>query len=441
MSKLVRRNRLSLGINNVLDPGAHPARRDGAKYVVQATNVDCMAGGQLKSRITHSRRLQDRKKVCDPASLIPYNGGVFGVFVVNHSSNEAEGYIPSRIEVGFAKGDTYTTLSVIDFPDPYPTGRAFIAARGLAPATVANGEVYFMQRDLTTGERHALVYDGVNVRPWAIPPPTTVSIVDYTPLPTVRDAVTRVAVTREYMGVESVPTELDAVYHAVSSVLIDVGDLGPPGSTLNVYVTEPDGSVFYFVGEYPSGYTGGVPVYTDALPTGRVLQTIGCIFPAEAQVLAQVNGVLLLADKKTLYVTRAYEPNLVDAVRGVFAFTETVTDIQAAEGSAYILAGEMYLLQGVGTDEPKLTRVEVGERAIAGSLRRVSENRVVWATALGFVYGNENGTIEYVTKGVYHINDPAPVYTSRFFRDGQEFVTFTKAPVDPQLFLTNRPRG
>lgn len=133
-------------------------------------------------------------------------------------------------------------------------------------------------------------------------------------------------------------------YPAGAQVVVPIA---PAGHQVALYVTEPDGSIYYHAATAAGGSTITLGP-TD--PSARALTTMGFRRLVPGRHLVASQGVLVTALGTVVSHSLPMHRHLCDPVQCFFQYGAEVTGILAGAGGLYVLADKCYKLTGVGTD-------------------------------------------------------------------------------------------
>lgn len=171
----------------------------------------------------------------------------------------------------------------------------------------------------------------------------------------------------------------------------------------SVYVTQPNGDVFYLFRDLPvnqtslsvTGFSHNTIQETNMFLSG----------PPSGHDVVYSSGRLWMAVDKYVFWTEPLMYHLFKLRENYFAFPETVNMIIGVENGIYISSDQTYFVSSTD-DTPKLNIVS-SETAITGTkiqmfgeaLQDGSDPSVIaaWASEGGIVIGDENGSVKNIT--------------------------------------------
>jgi len=205
-----------------------------------------------------------------------------------------------------------------------------------------NGEVYW-----SNGTDKGRVLPSLTVAHWGLPVPPQPSLVGsaggslyagrYQVAVTFEDAS-----KEEYGACEPVTIDLDEN----SSLEVTVGGGWPVEAVLaNVYVTRPNGEIFYLAKVLY--YPGSVTVQLGDLGTGRVLETLDRQEPPPGQIVREFNGRVYIARRDTVVFTEPLRYGVTRASQGIYMFPSDVTLLEPSTDGVYVgMEGQVVFLSG-----------------------------------------------------------------------------------------------
>ena len=164
---------------------------------------------------------------------------------------------------------------------------------------------------------------------------------------------------------------------------------GLPASDCAVYLTPPDGEVFFHVADTTSSTLtfSTLPDYGGQCPT--LLQR-----PMPSGSLVRHHkGRLLTASGSTLYYSEPFAPALHDPLRGYIAFPAPITLVEPCQNGVYIAADQTYWIAGDIADAELNPVLPYG--AVLGASGEVpNSNSVWWMSERGLVTGTQDGQVQ-----------------------------------------------
>lgn len=153
----------------------------------------------------------------------------------------------------------------------------------------------------------------------------------------------------------------------------------PTGHKVNVYATEPDGSIYYLQGSYASGRTLTLG------PTnagGKMLMDQHVAAPPPGEFMAEVAGVLIVGAGNYVFHTLPMSPHHVDLESGFLQYPEPLGGLVAGVAGLYVSADKCYKIDGVGQADIR-QRIVFDYPAIRGSMANTPDGMAVWVTEYG----------------------------------------------------------
>jgi len=359
----------ALGINNVDDPKAASfqvgPRGGKPKFLTQAQNVDLDKEGFVRRRVGRTKRLD----LTSAHSLWASASG--RLFLVDSGTlYEIAGDFTQR-EVDTGLGDQQVSF------------------------TEAAGQIFY------SNETKSGVVDSF----WGIPMPSSPFIIPTTG--NLQVGRYMVAVTAVRAGVESGARQ-PAVIELDSPAGLAITLAGVDGDvdSLNIYLTQPNGELLYFLREIPPSTSFTV---NSLPPTTDPLKTFGFYPPLPAQHIALYRGRMLLAVGNALYWSQPLAYHHFRIQTDVQLFPDRITMLGALDRGLYVAAGSRTF--HIAGDEPDAWQPRlVDTRQVAeGEPLRLPTQKLpslqsqgevlVWATADGFVAGLPDGSLQHLTDG------------------------------------------
>lgn len=416
MSATKRVTSWTTGINNVADPDALPVAkvsynstanvRSGARHVADASNVDFLVDGTVRSRtpgdikknILGTRMLQFKNEVI--AVYRPANVGATSAIVALTPDQIMDGaYEPNDV------AGMKILVSGTQMRSPYS-----IVTDMIQCGARLGEELFFFTTD---GQRWR--YDGGTTIPWGFSAPMTFPTITTYNTDGFAPGNYRLAMTLvDDYGQESPVSDIVEISETDSFVIQPSFTSG-----VNFYLTAPDGETFYKL--LPSIYGGFTE--RDVHRAGARLEHMFCIAPEMGDIMEAFNSVLLIAAGNTLRITLPFRPHLHDPVSGFFQFPQDITNVISVADGVFITADKTYFLTGVETDTPRLEKV-FDEPATKGSATRLTENKVVWMTKFGFVMAVDGGKAEFVHRDTFIPENITAGCSGRFTRQLQNIVVY-----------------
>jgi hypothetical protein len=171
----------------------------------------------------------------------------------------------------------------------------------------------------------------------------------------------------------------------------------------SVYVTQPNGDIFYLYRDLPinqtsltiSGFSHNTIQATNMFLSG----------PPLGQDIAYSSGRIWIAKDNYVFWTEPLIYHLFKLRENYFSFPETVNMIIPVENGIYVSSDKTYFISSI-VDDPKLDHVS-NDTAITGTkiemfgeaLQDGSDPSVIaaWASEGGIIIGDENGSVKNIT--------------------------------------------
>lgn len=284
--------------------------------------------------------------------------------------------------------------------------RAGITGRTMQYESV-NGDIYY-----ANGAFMGKVVNGAT-REWGVEVPTT------TPTVTVNTATGsmpsgRYQVVATYVnmwGEESAPSHF-AVVNASGSISVSVGAAASPEvQSVRLYMTPPDGEVYYRVAEGPASSSFlaliSEPVYGMALST----QFLARVIPGE--ILCYHGGRMWFVVDEYLYYTEPYNFGLYNPAKNYFKYPVRVDMVESTQSGLYVSADHIYWING--TDPDKMVQLAASDKTAARYSGFVEEetNRALWYGQRGVTIGDNVGNISQIQADTVAVDAPLMGAVSR----------------------------
>lgn len=182
-------------------------------------------------------------------------------------------------------------------------------------------------------------------------------------------------------------------------------------TTVNVYVSHPNGSVLFLYGSYSTDIE---QVTITDNPVGPELETQFLVPPPPGQCLCAHNARLLIANEKIVYLTEPFYPSLVDDRENVLLYDSPVTLLYSVTDGVYVgTETDLWFLSGFDSDA-------LAQRRIASY--GMSRNMAVHLpqTAYGGMCWSERGILALGDSGQIK-----PLFESRIALDGTSYLNGT----------------
>ena len=324
--------------------------------------------------------------VRDSINVDPHEDGIMSLragYQRVYSGSDVRGALAIGEYVLIADGDQ---LRVFDVRTNATQTLRTIAPAGRFVGTVWNDELFFCT------ENETLRFRGGVLRSWGV---TTVSS---QPVPSVGpgsltagyywSACTLVDAAGDEGGTTS-PVLI--ALEANSSLVVQLPN-PPAGGKVRFYVGSQDGETLYL--QYESEL-GGEYVCSTVRDDGPRLVTQFTRAPVVADKVAYHNGVLLMVEGKTLWMTEPLRPHLRNASKRFFQYSSNIDMVISSEedGGLFLSAGEAtYFLTDIESSEPKQKQV-APYGAVGGTEVATPDNKVAWMTQYGLAKSTGQGKV------------------------------------------------
>lgn len=317
--------------------------------------------------------------VRDSINMDPLPGGLYGLragFTQQVAGTDIRGALAVGSHVLIADG---TDLKVFDADTNSTQVLTTIAGTGRFTGDVWNEELFFCTENQTFRYRAGVL------RQWGV------NTVSAQPVPTV---VAGGLLAGEY---QCAATFVDAF-----------GDEGGTNNPLVITVTQGAGLLFTLPTPPAGGkvrlYVGNVQggtLYLQFEGTGQYLcstitdntarlDTALLRAPVPSDFICEHNGVIAMADGKTLWLTTPMRPHLRSVATRFFQFAAPVDCVISADGGLFVAADKTYFISAVETEQPvQATLFPFG--AVRGSMARAPDDAAVWMTQYGLAKSDGQG--------------------------------------------------
>lgn len=216
-----------------------------------------------------------------------------------------------------------------------------------------NGEVYW-----SNGTEKGRILPTLTAAHWGMPVPPQPSLVAASggSLYAGRYQITLTyedAHGEEYGACTPVHTDLEEN----ASLEVTVGAGWPSeAAVVNVYVTRPNGEIFYLA--KAMYYPGTVTIAQGDLAVGRMLETLDRQDPPAGQIVREFNGRIYIARRDTVVFTEALRYGVARLSQGIYMFPSDVTLLEPSSDGVYVgMNGQIVFL--AGADPYNVTQLHV----------------------------------------------------------------------------------
>lgn len=288
-----------------------------------------------------------------------------------------------------------------------------IAGSGRFAGAVLNNELFFCT------ENECLRYTAGALRAWGVPTVTG------QPVPTVgsgsllEGAYQCAATFVDAAGEEGGTTEALSITVPANSSLRFPALTPPPGGKVRLYIGPANGGTLYLQHEGTGAFTcSRIDDSTARLETQFLRE------PVPGDRIAAHNGVLLIADGKSLHMTLPLRPHLRSAIKGWFQFAAPVDMVISGDGGLFVAADKTYFLTDIESDAPT-SRTVFDFGAVRGSETRGMRNDVMWMTRYGLARTDGAGNAALISEANF-VPVQAQAGTSALLEaDGSQMVVTT----------------
>lgn len=206
-------------------------------------------------------------------------------------------------------------------------------------------------------------------------------------------------------GEESAPSRF-AVATVSGSVSIALpAALSPEIATSRIYMTPPDGDVYYRVHEGPADSV--VTAVINEPKYGAALKTQFLARVRAGELLCYHAGRMYFAIDNTLFYTEPYEYGLYHPGRNYITFSARIDMIASTQTGLYVGADATYFL--AGTDPEKMEQKVVAEETVArySGYKDPDTTRPLWYGQRGVTMGETNGVVSPLQ--IDHVSVAAPL--------------------------------
>ncbi|MCD5994151.1 hypothetical protein KDX38_11020 [Pseudomonas sp. CDFA 602] len=292
-----------------------------------------------------------------------------------------------------------------------------IAGSGRFAGAVLNDELFFCT------ENECLRYRAGTLRTWGVPTVTN------QPVPSVGQGALLAGTYQcaatfvDAAGDEGGTTEALTITVSESSALIFQGLIPPAGGRVRVYVSAVNGSTLYL--QYDGS---GQYVCSSVNDAAARLETQFLRSPAQGQLIAAHNGVLLTADGSMLHMTLPLRPHLCSAIKGWFQFPAPVDMVVSGDGGLFVSADKTYFLTEIESQTPGSRKVfDFG--AVRGSDTKGLRNDVMWMTRYGIAKSDGTGNAALISEANFVPELAGSAASSLIESNGTQMVVTTQKAV------------
>lgn len=161
-----------------------------------------------------------------------------------------------------------------------------------------------------------------------------------------------------------------------------------PGGMTRLYVGSVNGETLYKQYQGP----GGDYLLSNVRDDSERLTTAYLRAPVVSDFVAEHNGMLLMAEDKTLWHTVPFQPHLRSAVRGFYQFPASIDVVISADSGVFVAADKTYYLTNLETDQAEQA-VVLPYGAVRGSAVLTPDNRAAWMTRYGIAKSDGTGKL------------------------------------------------
>lgn len=317
--------------------------------------------------------------VRDSVNVDPLPGGMFGLrsgFTSVVAGTDIRGALAVGTHILLADG---TDLKVFDTDTNTTTVLAAIAGTGRFAGDVWNDELFFCT------ENQNYRYRAGVLRSWGV---TTVSS---QPVPSVSAGgllageYQCAATFVDAYGDEGGTSNPVVVTVPVGSAMTFTLPTPPAGGKVRLYVGSVQGATLYLQFEGTGQYTCSTVVDNTAR-----LDTVLMRAPVPADFVCEHNGVIAMADGKTLWLTSPLRPHLRSAMSRFFQYPSPIDCLISADGGLFVAADKTYFISNVEGDTPAQGTV-FPHGAVRGSMARAPDDSAVWMTQYGLAKSTGQG--------------------------------------------------
>jgi len=212
---------------------------------------------------------------------------------------------------------------------------------------------------------------------------------------------------------------------AGGSTAIDVSSVTSLDSAVlvNYYVTLPDGDVFYFAGQGPTGATFNIS--EDPSLLRRSMKAKNTHPPLPFSIVDNFYGRMVYVVKDTVYFSDPFAYEQIDFTKGFIPFKNNITMIGVVEDGIFIGTTEdTYFCAGKKPSEFDLTQVaDYGvvsntrsylDGAVVGTESATTKKIPAWISSNGMCIGFPDGSMQNVSENAVIL--PKGVTGASFFR-------------------------
>ena len=192
---------------------------------------------------------------------------------------------------------------------------------------------------------------------------------------------------------------------------------------VNYYITRPDGDVFYFAGQGPTG--ASFDIAADPALLRRSMKAMNTHPPLPFNIVDHFYGRMMYAIGDTLYFSDPFAYEQVDYAKGFIPFKNRITMIGTVKTGYFIgTEKEIYFLAGTRVGEMEIDQVaDYGvvadtrsylDGTVVGTDPVTSDSIPAWISTKGMCIGFPDGSMQNVTENTVIL--PEGITGASFFR-------------------------
>lgn len=248
-----------------------------------------------------------------------------------------------------------------------------------------NADIYY-----SNGDTNGRIMNGVRV-PWGIesakPPQLTATTTGGMTAGRYQVAMTYVAANGEEGGT-SRATAVDVPDGGGIALSSIVQPVGSNVASIRLYVTPPNGGLFYEYGDIPLGLS--TFVLSASVTLGKELQTWGNFPPPAGTAIELHNSFILIAKDKWLWYTEPYNFNAFKPLNA-YQFRGPISIVSSLNNSLVAVVADVHYLLA-GPDPGVFDMSESFQyKAIPGTLLTLPQRRKTWVTERGWTLYDPQG--------------------------------------------------
>lgn len=258
--------------------------------------------------------------------------------------------------------------------------------------TLVNGEIYFSNEQIN-GKINALgAYEK-----WGIVPPSTQPTLSAVTGPYLFQVVVAfVTLSGEESG-SGLPVQVMTTDPATIIVSNIPQSSDSRVVATRIYVTGPDGDVYFRNQDVPTGITN--EILYGPFDNGMFLKNQFNANPPPGQLIEKHKGWIFIAIGNLLIHTDALRYGIYEDTASFFMFPERLTLLKAVPDGVYVSADKTYFLPNAGTEDVQQIPV-LPYRAIEGAACHLPNSEdVAWMSERGLVRGSAGGQVVNLTEG------------------------------------------